>query len=113
MINEYSSGRMVVNHTSYNTDLKIIRGQVRGNWWRKQGHRLDLDDIKDIISARPDILVVGTGYAESMRIPQVLRTALDSYGIQLIAENTHAAVETFNRLISDQTNIAGAFHLTC
>ncbi|MEJ2658997.1 MAG: MTH938/NDUFAF3 family protein, partial [Desulfobacterales bacterium] len=63
MIEKYANGRIIVNNISYNQDLKIIQGQVVDNWWRKTGHRLDVNDMKDVLNASPDIIVIGTGYA--------------------------------------------------
>ena len=49
MIEHYATGSyMRVDGYEYHHDLKILRGQVKANWWRKQGHRLDTEDISDI-----------------------------------------------------------------
>ena len=64
MIDQYTTGsHMTVNGNKYQQDLKIIRGEVKGNWWRGEGHRLDINDIQDILSAGPEVFVIGTGYA--------------------------------------------------
>ena len=114
MIEQYSTGsHMTVKGTKYYQDLKIIHGQVKGNWWRKEGHRLDAADISDILSAKPDVLVIGTGYAGSMHVPASLRTAMQDEHIEVIAEKTSEATKTFNRLFNQGKDVAGAFHLTC
>ena len=104
---------MTVDGQRYTNDLKIIDGRISSNWWRRSGHRLSSDDITDVLSARPDILVVGTGYAGAMRIPDDLRKLLENRNIRLIAEKTASASETFNRLLAEGNKVAGAFHLTC
>jgi len=114
MIEQYTTGsHMTVQGTKYYQDLKIIHGQVKGNWWRKEGHRLDAADISDILSAKPDILVIGTGYAGNMRVPESLLTAMEGEHIEVIAERTSDATKTFNRLFTQGKDVAGAFHLTC
>ena len=114
MIEQYITGSyMTVQGTKYYQDLKIIRGEVKGSWWRKEGHRLDGADISDILSAKPDVLVIGTGYAGNMHVPVSLRTAIEDQDIEVIAERTSKATKTFNRLFSRGKNVAGAFHLTC
>ena len=114
MIEQYTTGsHMTVQGTKYYKDLKIIQGQVRGNWWRKEGHRLDAADIGDILSAKPKILVIGTGYAGNMRIPGSLRDSIEGQDIKVIAEKTSEATKTFNRLYTGGNDVAGAFHLTC
>jgi hypothetical protein len=113
MIEKYSSGRIIVNDITYNQDLKIIQGQVVENWWRKTGHRVDVDDMKDVLDASPDIIVIGTGYAENMRVSEDLTSEIRKRDIALIADNTNKAVRTFNDLFSKGKNVSGAFHLTC
>ncbi len=105
--------RVVVDGQTYHQDLIIIRGQVRANWWRKQGHRLDPDDIKDVVHARPQILVVGTGYAGNMHVPDITRNALSKHHINIISEITSEATKIYNQLVSEGKDVAGAFHLTC
>jgi hypothetical protein len=114
MIEQYTTGsHMTVQGTKYYQDLKIIQGQVKGNWWRKEGHRLAAEDIADILSVKPEILVVGTGYAGEMQVPMSLRTSIEGQDIEVIAERTSDAVEIFNRLFNQGKDVAGAFHLTC
>jgi hypothetical protein len=113
MIENYTSGRIIVNNITYHQDLKIIHGQVADNWWRKTGHRVDVSDMKDVLAASPDIIVIGTGYAEMMRVSDDFNSEIRRRNIKLIAENTNKAVQIFNDLFSKGKNVSGAFHLTC
>ena len=114
MIEQYATGsHMTVQGTKYYQDLKIIHGRVKGNWWRNEGHRLDSTDISYILSAKPEVLVVGTGYAGNMNVPVALHTAIEGQDIKVIIEKTSEATKTFNRLFTQGKNVAGAFHLTC
>lgn len=113
MIEEYTSGSITVNHKTYHQDLKIVQGQVLDNWWRKAGHRVDVNDMKDVLNASPNIIVIGTGYAENMRVSKELLSETRQRDIKLIAEDTYNAVKTFNDLYSRGKNVSGAFHLTC
>jgi hypothetical protein len=113
MIDQYTSGRIIVNNKTYHQDLKIIHGQILDNWWRKTGHRVDVNDMKDVLDASPDIIVIGTGYAENMRVSEELTSETRQRNIKLIAEDTYTAVQTFNDLFSKEKNVSGAFHLTC
>jgi hypothetical protein len=113
MIEQYSNGRMKINEISYDHDLKIIGGQVVAAWWRKSGHRVDADDLKDVLDSAPDIIVIGTGYAENMQVTQALISECSKRRITLIALATKDAVKAFNRLYSKGERVAAAFHLTC
>jgi len=113
MIEDYSDGRIRINGKDYDEDVKIIDGRVVPGWWRKTGHRIEREDIEDILAAQPDVLVFGTGYAENVRISKAVRFKAEAEGIRLIAEATPQAVNTFNRLWSEGRSVAGGFHLTC
>lgn len=114
MIDKYESGRSIrIKGESYRQDVKIIGDTVVDNWWRKQGHNLDATDIRDILDSRPEVLVIGTGYAGQMKVPASTRTILSEAGIRIEAEETGRAVHTFNRLKQSGCKVAGAFHLTC
>jgi hypothetical protein len=114
MIDRYESGRSIqINGETFLHDVKIIGDVVVGNWWRKQGHRLDTVDIEDILDFRPEVLVIGTGYAGQMKVPPVTRTVLEGADIGVEADETGRAVHIFNRLHGAGCKVAGAFHLTC
>jgi hypothetical protein len=113
MIEKYTSGRIIINNKTYHQDLKIIQGRVVDNWWRKTGHLVDENDMDDVLNALPDIIVIGTGYAENMRVSEDLTSEIRQRDIKLVAEDTYKAVQTFNDLFSKGKNVSGAFHLTC
>ncbi|MEJ2587419.1 MAG: Mth938-like domain-containing protein [Deltaproteobacteria bacterium] len=112
-IDAYSAGSMTVNGTQHRKDLKIINDRVISEWWRDRDHRLDIGDVEDILSADPEVLVVGTGYAENMRVEEPLLSRLEKKKIQLVDQDTHTAVKSFNELREKGRDVAGAFHLTC
>jgi hypothetical protein len=111
-IEDYAWGTIKINGHTYTKDVKIVRGTVVPNWWRKEGHNLFPEDIKDIFEAKPEVLVVGTGHDGLMRISAAVREQLADAGIELIAERTRKAVEEYNRL-SGTGDAAFAAHLTC
>ena len=61
MIDTYRFGSMRVLGQTHHNDLKIIRKQVIGDWWRLRGHVLSTEDIAEILESSVEILVVGTG----------------------------------------------------
>jgi hypothetical protein len=113
IIEKYEFGTMLVGKREHHQDLKIIGEKVIAGWWRKEGHLLQIEDVDDILAAKPEILVVGMGYPGRMQVSDSLRSALAGANIQLIAEPTRHAVANFNLLSSRGRTVAGAFHLTC
>ena len=113
MIMNFSFGKIVVNDRTYTDDIKIVRGQVISDWWRKRGHRVDVEDIADILEASPEIVVIGKGSPGLMRTSAPLRERLATQKIGLIEKKTSRAIEVFNKLFQEGKKVAGGFHISC
>ena len=113
MIEHFSFGSVIVDGITYTNDIKIIQGQVIPSWWRKSGHQVNIDDIQDIIDAKPNILVLGKGKPGMMKSTPSLREFLKQNDIELVEEKTSKAIKTFNRLFKQGKNVCAGFHLTC
>ena len=112
-IDSYTFGSMAVDGKAYAADLVLLPDGVRGDWWREAGHSLGVGALQDVLAAKPEVLVVGTGAYGAMKVPQETRRALDEAGIEVVIEETGAAVERYNALFAEGRRAAGAFHLTC
>jgi hypothetical protein len=97
---------------TYTKDLKVFPDRVVSDWWRKEGHLLDCDDMEDVFSFKPEVIVVGTGMLGAMKISKRVKEKAMEMGITLLSEKTGKAVEIFNE-ISKSRKTAGLFHLTC
>lgn len=112
MIDSYKFGRMVVDGQAYSSDLIIYPDRIDSSWWRNSGHRLSLEDIKEILEEKPEVVVVGTGAYGLMRVDEEVKDYAQSQGIELIVDKTKNAIQKFNKLAPQKRTI-GAFHLTC
>ena len=113
MIDSYTFGKITINGIAYTSDVVIHHDHVKGEWWRKSGHFLNIDDIKDFIEKdRPHTLIVGTGKYGRLKINPETKDYLEDLGIELIALNTDDACETFNRIYK-KGKVIGALHLSC
>ena len=79
-IDSYSFGRIVINGKTYTSDVIIYPDRVHAPWWRKDGHLLQLADLAEALQAKPDVLVIGTGYAGVMRFPRKPLTGSPGWG---------------------------------
>jgi len=113
MIMEFSFGRIVVNGQTCNNDIKIVRGKLVADWWRKSGHTVEIEDVQDILDSDSTILVIGKGQPGYMRITDTLREHLEKNNIELIVEKTSDAIQTFNRLMKEGKPVSGGFHVGC
>jgi hypothetical protein len=112
-ITHYEFGRIVVENQNYKTDVIITPKDVHDNWWRKEGHSLAIEDLDIIISANPDVLVVGSGYYGHMQVPEKTKHFLIDKGIKIEVAKTPEAIELFNNLQEKYARIVAALHLTC
>ncbi len=113
MIESYSFARIIIDGKEYTTDLILFPDRVKDGWWRKEGHRLHIEDIQDVVEERPEVLVVGTGYSGLMRVPSETKKYIEERGIELIIQPTKQACKTYNKLIQSGREAVAAFHLTC
>lgn len=112
-VRAYDFGKIDVEGKTYTSDVIIAPEEVHAAWWRKEGHKLQIEDLADIIEARPEVLVVGTGYYGRMSIPSQTKSYIESKGIELRAAKTSEAVKEFNNLQKGIGRVVAALHLTC
>ena len=105
-------GQVVVSGQKYTSDVIIFPDGVRDNWRRKRGHQLCLDDIAEVMTGNPEVLVVGTGASSGMMVLPEVQQAAQAKGIKLIVEATEKACRTYNHICHSQRAVA-ALHITC
>lgn len=117
MITHYSFGRLTYKNQTYTRDLIILispsEEKIFSNWWRKEGHLLQVEDLEEVFTFKPQYLIVGTGASGVMRVDEKVREKAKALGIILEAYPTEKAVKRFNELLEQKVSLAGAFHLTC
>jgi len=112
IIDSCQFGLIVVNGKKYTSDVIIFPGRVRDNWQRKTGHRLCLEDIAEVITESPEVLVVGTGISGLMKVlPEVIEV-IGASGTKFIVETTDKACNIYNHLCRSQRAVA-VLHITC
>lgn len=112
-IDSYKFGRVVIDGKTFSNDCIVLGNEVVSDWWRKEGHLLEPEDLKEIIKTKPKILVVGSGAYGAMKISGGTKEVLRKNGIELEAHNTADAVKRFNELTEQEQDAAAALHLTC
>ncbi len=110
-IDSYSFGRIVINGKTYTSDIIIYPKSVAA-WWRKEGHLLQLADVEEALQTKPELLIIGTGYAGVMCVPRETINRIAAQGIEVKVERTSKAVEVYNDLQGARIAIA-VLHITC
>lgn len=92
-------------------DVIILPQRVVGNWWRKDGHSLVLEDLEGVLDELPRRLVIGKGaYGRMKPDPETIQQ-LEKRGITVEVLDTGDAVARYLEL--DPAGAAAALHLTC
>jgi hypothetical protein len=111
-IDSYEFGSITIDGRTFRNDLLIWPGQIKHDWWRRESHFLQLDDIPEALAAAPQVLVVGQGDPGRMEVDPVLAAYLRQKGVDLVTLPTAAACQMINRL-ADTRRLVAALHLTC
>ena len=112
-IDSCSFGSLVINGKTYTDDLIILPGgEILKPWWRKRGHQLITEDLRELIDSSPKIIVVGTGVSGGVIPDKNLESDLAKLAIEFIAVPNEEAIKVFNKLAPEK-KIGGGFHLTC
>lgn len=112
-IDSYKFGLIVVDGEAYHSDCLIFRDRIKADWWREQGHKLSVKDLDAVLSARPELLVVGCGAYGVMQVSEEVQTLVHHKNIKLEALKTAQAVERYNELSAAGRDVVAALHLTC
>jgi len=113
VIDSYDFGRIVIDGKQYTSDLIIFPTRVMSGWWRKEGHRLHIDDLNDVVKEKGEVLIIGTGHSGLMKVPTETKGFMESKGFELIVQPTEKACKTYNGLVKSGKRVIAAFHLTC
>lgn len=113
MIDSYRFGEIVIDGAPYSSDVLILPSGVRGGWWRRAGHSLCIDDLNEVLTERPEALVIGTGSQGLMRVPRSLIDRLEATGVEVVVQRTGKAWRTYNELLEAGRRVSAALHLTC
>ncbi len=113
-IEGYSPGRVVVDGVEHTRDVIVLPNRVVGEWWRRDGHSLAMEDLDDVLDELPERLILGCGYAGQLRPSAAVTEELRGRGTEVEALRTEDAVARFQELTDDNpAAVAAALHLTC
>jgi len=111
-IDSYDFGQIVIDGKTYRQDLLIWPGHIKSDWWRAEGHLLQIPDVFEALAADPQVLVVGAGAYGRMDVDRELAIYLQEKGIELVAKSTREACLVINQM-AENRRWAAALHLTC
>ncbi len=112
-IKSYEFGRIEIDDKVYTSDVIIYDDHVNSSWWRKEGHYLQIEDIEEILNVKPDIIIIGTGKFDTMKVSNEVKKELKSRDIEFMYANTDEACKRHNEISGSSKKVVTALHLTC
>jgi hypothetical protein len=104
-IDHYGFGRIGIQGHSYDADVIIFPDHVQKRWWRREGHRLAQEDLETVLSDKPQLFVIGTGYYGRMEVPEETLDTLRTTGLEVWIAKTSGKLklisENFASRMSD------------
>jgi hypothetical protein len=113
-IEDYRFGRVVVDGEEHSRDVIVLPDRVVGDWWRRDGHSLVIEDLAEVLDELPERLVVGCGADGRLHPHPSVVDALAKRGVEMEALPTAEAVRRYEELRAENpAATAAALHLTC
>jgi hypothetical protein len=113
-ITDYEFGRVMVDGEEHRRDVIVLPGRVEGDWWRRNGHALVIEDLEDVVDDLPQRLIVGCGHDGRLRPDPSVVEALARRSVEMEALPTADAVRRYSELEAENpAAVAAALHLTC
>ena len=120
MIEEYNFGSITINGKTYQEDVEINWLGKISDWWRKEGHVVDVEDVERAVEQKPETIIIGIGESGAVKVTVRAQDFIKERGIRLIIDLTEPATRTFNIRKEESEEeegkpekIIGLFHLTC
>lgn len=106
-IRAYQPGAITVNDKILFTSVIVTPNVLIENWQPVLPSDITADTLAEIITLKPDILLIGTGATQTFLSPEVYGELIN-LGIGIEVMNTSAACRTYNALTAEYRNVAAA-----
>jgi len=113
LIESYDFGSIVIGGKTYSSDVIVLPNRVIDDWWRLEGHRLQVPDVRDYLLEDVDAVVIGTGYYGMMRVDDEVINAFRKGGKEVHVLRSRDAVRKYNELVKSGKKVMLLIHLTC
>jgi hypothetical protein len=93
-------------------DVRLI-GPEATAWAERKGHKLTPEMVTGVYDRDIDVLVIGNGINNMVEVPDEVREAVESHGLELIVERSQDACLTYNEMMREGRKAALLVHGTC
>jgi hypothetical protein len=112
MIENYAFGSIMIDGKEYTYDIKIVDGKILP-WKYKEHHTVLIEDLAELIKAKPELIIVGTGAYGIVKVLPDVKRSLEAKNIALICLPTDEACDEYNKAFESKRRVAAILHSTC
>mgnify|MGYP001414153958 CR=1 FL=1 len=112
MIDNYTFGKFIIDGKTFNTNVKLINDKAK-SCRHFDNHIIMKEDFTDLIKAKPDIIIIGTGASGVVDVSKDIIDLIKENKIKLIIKKTAEACDEYNKLIKQKKNVVALLHNTC
>ena len=116
-IDSFQFGSIMIDGKKYGHDILLFPdGTVRerkGGFWKFGSHAIKKADIEELVRAKPELLVVGTGTSGRARVDPEVNTNTIEANIKLLVTPSPDAINRLNQLVDEGKRVAAIIHITC
>ena len=111
LIESVGFGEIKVKGKTHYSDVMIDwEGNIE---LRKKSHVFGMNEFIHLLEKKPEIIVIGTGFSECVKIPEEVIEVSKEKGIKLFPEQTEKAVDIFNAFVNEGRKTIAVIHTTC
>jgi hypothetical protein len=113
----HSWGEIEVEGIGALRDAKLWPGGGRGWDWNETGTRhkpgIQPADVAELLEHEPDVVVLSRGRQCRLETGRDTIKLLKKRDVELVRDETAAAIDAYNRMAAEGRRVAGLFHSTC
>ena len=111
LINSVRFGEIKIKGKTYYSDVVVDwEGNIE---LRKKSHVFDINEFTRLLERKPELIVIGTGFSECVKIPEEVIEISKEKGVKLFPEQTEKAMDVFNAFVSEKRKAIAVIHTTC
>lgn len=87
-------------------------GKMNTRWWINNRRSIEPEDLDEVLSAKPEYVVIGSGYMQHISISDAGKECLKREGVKdIFVHKTEEAAKVFNEYYENKNKVIGLFHL--
>jgi len=109
-IDSYTIGSITIADTTYNSSLIVSADEIFIDWPPKSYHQLKPEHLEQVISLKPEIVLLGTGRVLSFPANEII-APLITHHIGYEVMDTGAACRSYNFLMGEGRIVVAALFM--